>query len=740
MIYEKVKYILKNNDTGEVIDTSKNTEYDVDPKNAENSERTLKRTLKTAGVFTEFSKNLVFTKGIAEFLTEAYESKDIEADVSMDEYRYNPETEIPFLYSPSVFDFSDFEDNKTEVKVPFKTSGLNAKIKAQLSEKFELDRTEALNGNALSELKTVDVALTSRDIYLVSKFKNEDLEKTSKASVETNDGNTRTQTTSIPLELYSQSHENAQYVFENTTGSENVGSSTMMFFLDSDKERLLNIDLTTAFDVYFQQYEHVQWCRYQVCLTTYENGNSFDLKERVVLAELRSSGRDESDNLIEGGYSSDELPRDYPFPYPQFTTQISAAFKGQKTVLAGESLALEIRLRSDMSVSNTAGVRAYAQNIESELLVTEDSFNEDSKTKAVRLFDIGDRLMQIITGEEGRFKSDLLTKDYPELSATTGFWIRQFYDESMIYSLSDFFSTLDTILNTGYSIEIIDGVETLVLESKKYFFQNEVAIILDEEVTNYERKVEKDLCNSSLEFGYKEGGEYDEAMGLDEYNVKSSFTLPITRVDTTYQKESPTRADSYGKEFARRKQQLDHPEEDTSYDSDNFLLDLKIGDGDALEERTWSDDFEELPTGIYSPETATGLRFTPSQIEKRHQWVYGSGIYAHQSSKVYFSSGTGNSELVLKPIGEESRTERDNLNINELERPVFLNKKIVFEHPVTHDINNMIYGKTDVDGRLIPNYFFKVAYKYRGKTNYGYLKEYKKKDAKTGTFTLIKAL
>lgn len=717
MNYEQVKYKLVNKDTN----VSKWVE--IDPKEWDNAERTLKRSDKVYGMFTEFSKNLIFTKDAAEFLKEAYEFKDIEAHVELYEYRFHPQTEAPFLYTQSVFDFSDyFEDDKT-VKVPFKTGGLNAQIKSQLSNKFELDRLEALNENTIDALPLKQVALTSRDIFLISKFENTDLSKTSTASVESNAGNTRDQTVSIPLDLTSKSHEHGQYVFENSTGSETVGGTTMMFFLDSDKERELNIDLSTSFNVFFQQYEHVQWCRYQVCLTTYQNGNSFNLKERIVLSELN-------------------LPTDQPFAVPSFTESISASFKGTKTILEGESLALEILLKSDMYSNNNAGVRAQAQNITASIVIEEDSFNEDSQTQAVLMRDIGEKLLQIITGEKNRFNSETLSEGsaFENLAATTGFWIRHHYDKSMQFSLKDFFDTLDTTLNTGYTIEVINGVETLVLEDKKYFFQNQVVINLDEEVTDLQIKVEKKLCNASLDFGYKKGGDYEEAMGLDEYNVKSGFTLPITRVDTKYNKISPSRADAYAKEFARRKLKLDYPEEDTRYDKDNHLLDLKKGLGLNLEERTWEDDFEEAPTGVYSPNTATNLRLTPSQIEQRHQWLYGSGIYKHQQSKVQFSSSEANKELTLKEVGKVARKESYNLNVKDLERPRFLNVKVIFEHPVTHDINQMIYGKTNINNRLIPNYFFKVAYKHKGKTNYGYLMEYKKKDSKIGKFTLIKAI
>jgi hypothetical protein len=39
--------------------------------------------------------------------------------------------------------------------------------------------------------------------------------------------------------------------------------------------------------------------------------------------------------------------------------------------------------------------------------------------------------------------------------------------------------------------------------------------------------------------------------------------------------------------------------EDTKYDSDVFLLDLKL-ENNLLAQRKWQDDFDKAPTGIFS--------------------------------------------------------------------------------------------------------------------------------------------
>uniref|UniRef100_UPI0035616B13 hypothetical protein n=1 Tax=Seonamhaeicola sp. TaxID=1912245 RepID=UPI0035616B13 len=70
MRYQKVKYKLINNDIA-LSDTNP-LWLTTDPQNWDTSDKTLKRSTKTFGVYTELSKDLVFTKEAATFLKLAY--------------------------------------------------------------------------------------------------------------------------------------------------------------------------------------------------------------------------------------------------------------------------------------------------------------------------------------------------------------------------------------------------------------------------------------------------------------------------------------------------------------------------------------------------------------------------------------------------------------------------------------------------------------------------------------------
>ena len=345
--------------------------------------------------------------------------------------------------------------------------------------------------------------------------------------------------------------------------------------------------------------------------------------------------------------------------------------------------------------------------------------------------------MQIITGKKKAFYSEFFGRkdlgyanngDFANVAFSLGFWIRQFFDKNLQFSLSDYLETANAIFNTGFGIEMINGKETLVLEDLKYFFQEEIGIVLPNQVSNVEREVATEFYNSSIEVGYeKPDGDilYQEAMGLDEYNGKRGFTQPITRVDTTFKKISKARADRYGIEFARRKPKESFPEQDTRYDSSAFLFDL-IDEIGQFRERLWQDDYETAPTGVYSPETATNLRLTPFRNLERHGWFFGSGLQKFQTDKIRFSNSTLKSKLTTKKTSEVARSENGDILVSDLQRPRFIPEWVTFDYKVDFAINEMVYGKTNANGRMIPNYYFKIQFiNELGLTEYGYLFELK---------------
>lgn len=724
MIRQQVQFKLINNKTGSTLKLSWQDDLDANkpaPKNWESIERRLQRSEQTFGVMTELSRDVEFTKDGAAFLRNAWIADGIEADVTMEEYRQHPTEDEFYLNTTGLFDFSKYSEEENTVKVPFKSGGLISLIKSQMSEKFQLEREESINGVTLDELNKIIVALTSRQILLIS-----DLETPPDRELLVGNGwvsgavcpNLEVISNSDRENVVPSFHPNEFYWLNNGETNETTADIAQLFYFNSETAKTITVRI--RFRIRGRK-AGMDTMNYQARIYRYNYSGS-------VLNYVDAT------TLINTGYQSS-------LEWVEYDAETELELN------VGDSLRFGILFQAG---NGTITSSALVLNIDYiEVKITEDSIWEDSNTPALFMHDIGQRLLSIITGANNKYYSEFYgrtdlgyatTGEYALTSLALGLWIRGFNNENIEISLKHFLETCNTIHATGYTVDVQDGEEKLIHEDLKYFFQEFTGIEITEQVSNVKRTAATNLHWANALFGYKEGGDYEEAMGLDEFNTQSGWTFPITRVDKKYEKISPARADSYGKEFARRKPKLNYPEEDTRYDKSLFLLDCKQGEGEAYVERTWADDYDELPTGVYSPQTATGLRLTPFRLMQRHQWFFNSALYRYITKKVRFSNSLGNTDLKTKLATEaEAQQENTSVLINDLEQNRFVGEWVEFDYPVSYELLQQINGKTvNVDGRLVANYYGKVKFINENyQTEYGYL--FKVSQNKEGQWKLLKA-
>jgi len=567
--HDRVEYTLEHKDFPTLIIT--------EPDGWKTDDKEYARVKDYDGIFTKFSNNLTFYSDGRDFLKLIKSIYGPDTDVILRKRERHPKTNKWLLSYLGYLDFTTYIFENNSVKIKFNSSGLEDVLKTRGTEKIEIERLDTLDGDSIPELTTEKVYHEGRRIFLKSDFSVSETNDSIRAAVESNAGNTRTQTVALPLVIGTNQHQDiAQSPYFNQIGSENTGDIGMVFLSNIDRDRDFNIDLNFKSDIFFQQYENVQWCRYQICLSIYENGFDYDLKERSVLYELRSKGRDESINLIDEGISVDSLPKDYDAGFPQFTKQVSNNYKTLLSLKKGESVAFEVRLQSDMYGSNlnprnTAGVRAYTKNLTSSLTIEEDSFKEATTSKMVMAYELGQRLTHIITGEDDVFNSEALgrtdigyAQDGVNTGALNGYshghWIRGFdrlpEDEENKYkafttSFKDFVNHNKVAWNLGVGIEKVGLKERIRMEPLSFFFnpnitihvgyKNDNGVWVYPQVNSLKRYVAKEHIYSSTQIGYEKGWDNEEAMGLDEPNAKTTFTLPITKnmgISNKYAKKS----------------------------------------------------------------------------------------------------------------------------------------------------------------------------------------------------------
>lgn len=710
---DRIQYTLRNKDMGDLII--------VEPIGWNDDEKEYSRHEVYDGVFPRFSNSLKFIEDAAEYIQMVYDIYGIMADIELKRQEKHPQTDVWTLTYTGYLDLTTWSTENKQVLLKFNSGGLEQELKARESENIEVDRTTTFNDTVIPELNTIDVQLDGRRIFLQTKY---DINKDEDTIVLRDSGDDNAKRGSIapaPIALVNKSHENAQTPIYTTiigdnsgdigTGNdrEGNGSAGLMFFRNSDKERDLSIKFKFNFKITLTEWDDVNSYRFWARLVKYKDGEDYTFKEHTVLFTGHSY------NSLNGN-------------------DFGVSFNQTINLLQGESLGLVFDhcARLGSSIYDGLITTTVKLNKIDYMTVEEDSDFDVSTTKAILAHELAERLVTIDTNKKGSFYSEYFGRmdlgyavDGPGayIGFTHGFWVRKFdkfpvpkeatNTESEVTNLfkplttsfKDFMTSNEAILNIGMGIEVINNVEKVRIEEKSYFYNRNVTIRLPNQVKNVKRSVATDKYYSAVEIGYEKGGDYEEAFGLDEFNVKSNFSTIISKLKNVYIQISKYRSDSYGMEFARRKPKIINETEDTTYDEDVFFLDLKKDVSGTFLQRKWQNDCEKIPTGIFSPETATNLRLSPVNSLLRHGWWISASVIKYATNKLKFGSSTSNRQLKTKLDGKNEYAENDDIINSELETARFIPEYIEFEHACDFDIMQQVNGYTVILGKKILNLY-----------------------------------
>lgn len=710
-------------------------------------EKEYSRHKKYHGIITKFSNNLKFIDSGAVFIDLIRDVKGINAEIRMIRDEKHPKTDKWTRTYDGYLDMSTYKKEDGKISMKFNASGLEKALKSRESEKVEIERTETIDGIPIDPLQTKDLQLEGRRIFLKTVYDIRSAENTANMSTQTN-GQTRGETVGVPLHVVNQSHEEAQTIIPNTIIGDNNhaitanGTTGNMFFAVSERNRTLKIKFDLDFDCSIT-YDDLNFYNFYVLLNVYKNGNSYNLKESNVLLHFNQSTHGNGT-----------------------TKSYTINYDSEINILQGESVALEFHHSMDGQNGHSAHFNSSCFNIVCPLTIEENSFFEPSNTKIVMAHELAERLIEINTNRNNAFYSEALGRtdigydaDGVNTGAMTGFahghWIRGFDKlplpepetsstpevvnkyKAFTTSFKDFMLNASVTWNLGMGIEKIGFKEIIRIEKLEHFYNNNVTIKLPYQVKKVKRMEASKQYYSSIEVGFAKGGEYDEAMGLDEYNAQSTFTTAINSLKQVYKIISKYRFDSYGIEFARRKPKTNNNTEDTSYDSNIFGFDLKRFTN-TFSIRKWNDDFTQQPTGVFSPETAFNLRMSPLNILLRHGWKIQAGLTKYLTKYIRYSSSVANSALKTQLFGGNEYTENGNVINSELERARFVPEWIEFEHVVDFELIKQIEGTTIIAGKKIYNFYGLVEFiNENNKIEKGYL--FSLKPNGNGKWKLLKA-
>tara|TARA_R110002051_G_scaffold318245_1_gene400383 strand:+ start:18195 stop:20480 length:2286 start_codon:yes stop_codon:yes gene_type:complete len=643
-------------------------------------------------------------------------------------------------------DLTTFETKDNKCTVKFKKSTLEETLKSSKSQKIELEREETLIGTTATTLQTKDILVKGKNLFLQSKLVNAiDPETKNPYYFDVNnerDGKSITDTRiAFPLDISFSSHPDDVTNISSDTGSGETitgargadSFSTNLvnasFFTQSEQERKLNINLNLKFNLKHGVSDEFISDTFKVILRVHsqisESLTDFKEPEYVLFERIYSSTGYNQDIVIDKDFNLEN---------------------GNQILLnRGDSLSLHILFKSQLGNQFTGGIehsRCKFTFQESIIKIKEDNTTPEQVRKTIKAFDLGKKIIELITGNANHFHSPILeTGVWNNLTLSSGLWVRGFYgldynvdeedaenpnDRQRIKaSLDDFINFCDTKLALGVSFKTIDGVEKICIEPIKDKYRNKVLINLEKQPYDFSRKVLSDLLFTGCKFGDEfadveaDADLYEEIYGLSEFNTLSEWSTDLNIKENIYEKVSKYRSDGTGKTLALKKSIENYPNTDTRFDDSMFMFHVKDIDADILEERTWIDDFTQAPANIYSPDDATNLLFTPKQMFKRHNFLFNTEL----KKSIKYLSGRGNNSLITRN-GSVITIENEDVPLSE--RQKFLAEEISFSYPYSNNIVDQINGQTIINGEEVLNVHGLIQFRNEeGKMELGYLNEVK---------------
>ena len=723
MPYQKVKYELYSEELGLL-------ELTHDPLGWQNDNKSLERSAKSESFFTRFSDNISFIREGADYIRRYLNAFGTKGNLFCRRFEIHPVTdEFVKVYDENL-DLESYQLDNDVVSIGFLSGGLNDVIKAQMKEKFELQRTTSIEDEDIGALTYENLGLNGHKIFLRSFLENNE-------------------------------------AFTHIAESEpTLGVRTTEFINDHDiqyESDDLVKDVIGAFDRDVNAAG--QW--------TFQNGQQFyGPSDRQKTLTIRFKGNPEITFRTAGtNFVRQFLVKGIPTNDPnvftaQFTDDIVIAETNNATsgfhpydveytitVNEGETL----NFVSTVSAAANAPTDYTEQEKGVSIYIEEDSTYFPTKAKGLLFKDALKRVLKIMTGRDDVLKSDFFTTgQWEQLFITSGILLREFPEvavdedgntvenEDGSVKTNGIITSLDELLSIkahlaiGWGVERINGIEYFRIEPLTYFFQNKVTLRLQGKYCPT-RSIASEFIYGSVSIGNAKSGSYEEQQGLYEYNALNSWTTSNIKSENKYNLDTTLRTDPIGAEHTRRKAYSTSPTLDTSEDRENWVFHVKPVSEGNYTVRLWEDDFAVIPKQVYSPETAYNLLLSPLRSLERHGWYLNSSLFVYPNENILFADSTGNANMITQLPGEVERGENQPYRNGDLSRARFVYEYLDFEFPNTFDVKLQVNSFfKDSNNNLVPNYYGMVEFTNENEElEYGWILKSTENDL--GSFRLIKA-
>lgn len=332
-------------------------------------------------------------------------------------------------------------------------------------------------------------------------------------------------------------------------------------------------------------------------------------------------------------------------------------FIGDKyTVPAGGSLWLGVKTNTEQLTSSDVYIEVKSIN-DANFEITEKS--AASKSGAIECYSplgVFKRQFQMITSSENTFVSEFFeTGEGANAYLTNGFNIREFPNRALTVTLKDSFQSYGSIYNLGLSYDQTN--ERFYVEEITEFFDIDNVMFDVGEVDEFRIRPFKDAYFNEYHGGNENEGEYENVQGVNEFNVKASWSADMP-IKEKFLRRSNYYTDTVGIELARRKIHKTDASLDTDYDDRNYII--YAPSGTAERASTYK------ANGFAGISQYYNMRFSPRNNLLRHaNWIKAM-FWKDPSFEVRFRKSKKGINITYISILGDTISEFDNITASEV--------------------------------------------------------------------------
>lgn len=360
------------------------------------------------------------------------------------------------------------------------------------------------------------------------------------------------------------------------------------------------------------------------------------------------------------------------------------------------------------------GLSIAKQHVDYLNVFVENVFNNTYSTNIQMAYplDIIDRVVELITNENERIKSDYLglkKRGYPYNGegslrmVTKGRLCRGYTTDeaNLTTTFKDFFASYGALFGLGAGIERKNGVSYLSIEPLRYYFQDDVMFTIDV-LTDLVIMPNKELIFNKISCGFENYETQNSDIGQTEYNTKAEYAVPTRGFEKELKVLSKYRGDGTS---INRLQILGSTGEQNKKDDldDSIFIVDSVEKNDGTLKAATVDPFDNIG-GIYSTALSyNNAVMSPARVLYNNSELITPSLEKLSSDKkIVYQSNESLSKLYSKKKGENTTiTEKTDFQKNDL-KPAFLSPLMCkFSAPLTpemiSELTNNPYRKVRIN-------------------------------------------